>query len=196
MRLMDLISETASNLAENLRYLRHKKGLSQQELAKRASIPRTTLTHMESGQGNPSLQNLIKVSTTIGVGIEELLSRPKTDATLIPAKEVPLKQLSGGQVNIFKLLPDSLKGFVMDRMVFAPQSRMGGHPHLPGTREYLTVLNGEMTVYISGERFTVAPGDVLAFAGNQAHSYANHGHQPTEVLSVVIPVPDENSEGK
>ena len=37
------------------------------------------MTHIESGSGNPSLHNLIKVAAALQVSIEELLTRPRTD---------------------------------------------------------------------------------------------------------------------
>jgi transcriptional regulator with XRE-family HTH domain len=186
---MDSLATVASYLAHNLRYLRAKKGLSQQQLAELAEIPRTTLTHMESGQGNPSLTNLVKIAAALGLGVEELLSRPRSECVLIPAADVPLQARSGGRVKIYHLLPDPLKGIAIDRLEFAPQSNMGGQPHLPGTKEYLTVLEGEVSVYVAGNLYAVQAGDVLAFPGNQPHSYLNTQFAPAVAISVVIPVP-------
>ncbi len=186
---MDQISKAASHLAFNLRYLRKKKNLSQQQLAQSADLPRTTLTHMESGQGNPSLTNLVKVAAALGVGIEELLSRRRSDSVLILAKDVPVTLRSKGRVKVYSLLPDPLKGLAIDRMEFAPLSMLGGQPHLPGTKEYMTTLQGQLEVYLSGERFEVNLGDVLAFPGNQPHSYHNTANTPAIAISVVIPVP-------
>jgi quercetin dioxygenase-like cupin family protein len=66
---------------------------------------------------------------------------------------------------------------------------MGGQPHLPGTKEYLTVLEGEVSVYVAGNLYAVQAGDVLAFPGNQPHSYLNTQFAPAVAISVVIPVP-------
>jgi quercetin dioxygenase-like cupin family protein len=74
-------------------------------------------------------------------------------------------------------------------MVLASEATMGGHPHLEGTKEYLTVIQGEIQVYVAGESYVVKEGDVLAFPGNQAHSYRNTKRASSIALSVVIPVP-------
>jgi len=60
---------------------------------------------------------------------------------------------------------------------------------LPGTKEYLTVLEGEVSVYVAGNLYAVQAGDVLAFPGNQPHSYLNTQFAPAVAISVVIPVP-------
>jgi XRE family transcriptional regulator, regulator of sulfur utilization len=103
-------------LADNLAALRLKKGMSQLELAKQAEIPRSTLTNIESGSGNPSLQNLVKISAALQVGIEELLSRPRNECELITAQDVPVESRSQGRVRVYKLVPDKIKGLDVDCM--------------------------------------------------------------------------------
>ncbi len=182
-------SKLAAYLAANIQKLREKRGLSQLQLAKQAGIPRTTLTNVESGAGNPSLTNLARISEALGVGIEELLSRPRSDCVLIPADKVAAQSRAQGQARVYKLLPDRVKGIEMDRVEFAPGALMGGHPHLVGTKEYLTVLKGELSVVVSGDSFVVREGDVLAFPGNQPHAYRNPSRSTTIAMSVVIPIP-------
>lgn len=186
---MDAETKTSSYLAKNIEKLRTSKGLSQLQFAQQAKIPRSTLTNIESGFGNPSLSNLVRISLALGVSIEELLSRPRTDCLLVRASEVPVQSRSQGRVQLHKLLPDKIKGIEIDRMELAPEATMGGHPHLDGTKEYLTVIQGELLVHIAGDRFTVKEGDVLAFPGNQPHSYRNARKTTSVALSVVIPVP-------
>lgn len=186
---MNVLEKTSAYLAQNIETLRTNKKWSQQQLAGQAGIPRTTLTNIESGNSNPSLNNLVKIAAALGVSIEELLSRPRTDCLLVKAAEVPIVSRSQGRVQLHKLLPDKIKGIDIDRMVFAAEAVMGGHPHLEGTKEYLTVLQGEILVHISGEAYTVKQGDVLAFPGNQSHSYRNSRKSTSIALSVVIPVP-------
>jgi XRE family transcriptional regulator, regulator of sulfur utilization len=175
-------------LADNLAALRLKKGMSQLELAKQAEIPRSTLTNIESGSGNPSLQNLVKISAALQVGIEELLSRPRNECELITAQDVPVESRSQGRVRVYKLVPDKIKGLDVDRMEMQSGVTMVGHPHLPGAKEYFSVLQGEVTVAVAGERFAVKKGEVLAFPGDQPHSYRNSGSSLAIGISMIIPV--------
>lgn len=186
---MENVAQVSAYLAQNIRYIRAQKHFSQQQLADLAGIPRTTLTNLESGLGNPSLHNLIKLSAALGVGVEELLSRPRSGCVLIAAGDVPVQQRSQGQVQIYELLPDKIKGIGIERMEFSPQAMMAGHPHLPGSKEYMTVIQGEVAVYVAGEHHVVKAGAVLAFPGNQPHSYINTQVTPAVAISVVIPVP-------
>ena len=85
-----------------------------------------------------------------------------------------------------KLLPDPIPGMEIDRIEVAPGARMTGVPHTPGTREYLTCETGKKLLVVSGERFTLAPGDVAVFRGDQRHSYHNGGARPAVGYSVVV----------
>jgi XRE family transcriptional regulator, regulator of sulfur utilization len=72
-------------------------------------------------------------------------------------------------------------------MDFAPEARLGGTPHLPGTREYFTCLDGRVEIVVAGDRHALTAGDVLAFPGNTAHSYRNPDtRRPARGVSVVI----------
>ena len=64
---------------------------------------------------------------------------------------------------------------------------MAGTPHLPGTREYFSCLEGAVAIFVAGDRYDLAAGDVLAFPGNVAHSYRNpDAAAPAMGISVVI----------
>ena len=64
-----------------------------------------------------------------------------------------------------------------------------GKPHIEGSKEYLMTLAGELVVSVAGEDHTVRAGGVLAFPGDQRHSYRNPSSKRAEALSVVLPMP-------
>lgn len=90
---------------------------------------------------------------------------------------------------VFKLLPDPIPAMELDRMEIQPGGRMGGVPHTANTKEYLICVSGQIEVMIHGAKYQVATGDVLAFSGDQPHSYFNPGKSKAECVSVVVLVP-------
>lgn len=61
-------------IGDNIRKFRKKKGLSQDNLARLANIPYTTLTKIESNVvKQPSVQNVAKIAKALGVNIEKLI---------------------------------------------------------------------------------------------------------------------------
>lgn len=184
-------SEVSKHLGKNVEQLRKKRGLSQAQLAQLAGVPRSTVTYIESGQGNPSLSNLIKISGAVQVSIEELLSRPRSPTQLIRVNDIPLIKKSSGNVNLFKLLPDPIPGMEIDRLEMKPRSRMGGTPHTQNTKEYLICCEGQVELALNKETFLLNKGDLLAFPGDAPHSYRNPGESNTICISVVAFSPIE-----
>lgn len=173
------------NLAKNLDALRRSNGMTQADLSKAAGLPRSTITNLESGDGNPSLENMAKLASTFGISLDELLAEPRAQCQLIAARDIPVRNRSGGTVQVQRLLPDPIPGLEIDRFEMDVGSRLAGVPHLAGTKEYLTCSEGAVSVYVAGEIFEVKTGDVLAFPGDQAHSYKNTAATKAICYSVV-----------
>jgi transcriptional regulator with XRE-family HTH domain len=179
-------AKTASHLARNLASLRHTRSLTQDGLAKSAGVPRSTIANLESGEGNPSLSVLVKVAGALGVPIDELLASPRAMVRRWPADEVA-RHSKGRGLTIRQLVPEPVPDSMMELMDFAPGAVMGGTPHLPGTREFFTCLEGRVRLLVAGEVYALETGDVLAFPGNLPHSYQNaDGVAPARGVSVVV----------
>jgi transcriptional regulator with XRE-family HTH domain len=178
--------KTASHLARNLTSLRHSRGLTQDGLAKAAALPRSTIANLESGDGNPSLAVLVKVAGALRVPIDELLASPRAMVRRWAADEMASRSKGRG-VSLRALVPEPVPDEMMEVMDFEPGAVMGGTPHLPGTREFFTCLDGRVNLMVAGERYELAAGDVLAFPGNLPHSYQNaNALQPARGVSVVV----------
>ena len=183
MQALDDIARSASHLARNIKALREQRGLSQAQLAKLSGVPRPTWANLESGAANPTLAVLLKVSATLQVSLEELVGPPRAAAQLYRPGD--LRERKRGKVKVRDLLPDPMSGLQMERMELAGGATMTGIPHTPGTREYLCCEIGTIRLTASGETWTLEPGDVLVFRGDQKHSYANPARRIAIAYSVV-----------
>lgn len=179
----------AQNLAHNLTDLRQRRNLTQDALAKLVGLPRSTIANLESGEGNPSLSNLARLSSSLQIPIENLLTPKRAVCKLIIAADVPIQERAQGQVKIYKLLPDNLPNMDIDRIEIQPGGQMKGIPHPAGTKEYFHCLQGEMTVSVLGNQYVVKKGDVLAFPGETNHLYLNKGKALAVGVSVVALIP-------
>jgi transcriptional regulator with XRE-family HTH domain len=174
----------AERLAANIKHLREARGLTQEQMARLAGLPRATWGHLETGAANPTLLVLDKVATALQVPIEELTSAPRALGRLYPKASLKVRRQGDGSVR--QLLPDPIPGVLIDHMEIPPGGRIPGVPHMPGTREYFTCEDGEVVLAVGGEQWTVAPGDVLVFRGDQRHSYRNSGRKTAIGYSVVL----------
>ena len=180
----DRDADLAERLGNNVSQLRATRGLTQQQLARLAGIPRATWAHLESGGGNPTLAVLHRVAGALQVSIEELVAPARAAARHHPASSLITRQR--GQATVRKLLPDPIPGMEIDRIELPAGGRMIGVPHTQGTIEYLTCERGSLELVASGETYLLAAGDVVVFRGDQRHSYANVGTALVVGYSVVV----------
>ena len=65
-----------TNLGKRIKVLRSKSNISQDQLAKKANIPFSTLVKIEAGYTpNPSMETLIKIADAFGIDLDELVGR-------------------------------------------------------------------------------------------------------------------------
>lgn len=145
---------------------------TQDALAEAATLPRSTIANLESGDANPSLAVLVKVAGALGVPIDELLAPVRAKVRKWSPDDIGSRARGRG-VTERPLVPEQLPDEIANVMDFLPGAVMGGTPHLPGTREFFTCLDGRVVIYVAGDRHELAAGEVLAFPGNVKHSYQN-----------------------
>lgn len=182
----DRMTEISKHLGANLEYLRKARGITQVQLAQVSGIPRTTISHIESGAGNPSLITLSKLAVALGVHYEELLSAPKPSCHLVLRQDLRTHHRSQGKVTKVELLPKPTPGLQFERLELKGHALLVGTPHSKGTREYFTCTKGYIMVRVEGEEYALNEGDVLAFPGDRKHAYLNQQETLSEGISIVV----------
>jgi transcriptional regulator with XRE-family HTH domain len=105
---------TSMAFGENLRKLRKEKGLSQQELAKKAGVSQQVIGHYEKGIRAPKLEQAILVAKALGMSVEEIygqLERRK------PAAATPHRHKNtraAKMEEVFELLPADKQKAILD----------------------------------------------------------------------------------
>ncbi|MFN7118957.1 MAG: helix-turn-helix transcriptional regulator [Saprospiraceae bacterium] len=73
---------TISLLAQNIRYLRKRQELSQEELALRVGLNRGNIASYENGTAEPKICNLLKLAQIFGIAITDLTQKDLSDNDL------------------------------------------------------------------------------------------------------------------
>jgi len=61
-------------IGDKIKQLRSKQGLTQDELARKANLPYTTLTKIETNViTKPSIQTVMKIAKGLGIGVDDLM---------------------------------------------------------------------------------------------------------------------------
>ena len=181
-----LLDQSSKYLAENIVNLRKKLGLTQTKLAHISGATRASIALIESGSSNPTLEVLLKLGTALQVSLTELMSAPRADCLLIKADQVPLHRKTKNGAKIRKILPDKTGATDIDEIILEGEIGFAGTPHVEGTKEYFTCVEGEFSITVMGQVFRLKEGDVLTFPGDKAHSYKNPGRKKSRGFSVVL----------
>lgn len=114
---------TSTILSANIKRLREEAGLSQKALAEQSGVPRPTIAHLESGQANPTLTVALKVASSLGVGVDELVQPASAPVLILGSRMLPTQKTSRVrrvQLNVPGLLRDPR----MERVTIKAASRM------------------------------------------------------------------------
>ncbi|MCS5517437.1 helix-turn-helix domain-containing protein [Pseudomonas qingdaonensis] len=86
---MTIISNNAPImiLAQAIRRERLQSGMSVSDLARRAGVAKSTLSQLESGLGNPSIETLWALATALGIQVTRFFEQPAQTVTVIRAGE-------------------------------------------------------------------------------------------------------------
>ncbi|MDQ8702372.1 XRE family transcriptional regulator [Streptomyces sp. LHD-70] len=168
-------------LATNLRRARTERGLSISELSRRSKIGKATLSQLESGAGNPTIETVFSLSRVLEVPLSDLLdARPTSGLTVVRAEDVDT--LSGEGVDLRPLQRIESGDTVFE--VFDQQVRAGCRQESLGHvgTEHTIVQAGRLHVQVEGQEVELGPGDYVGFDGSLPHSYTANDETVRSVL--------------
>lgn len=166
-------------IARNLRRWRTTRELTLSALAEQAGVAKSTVSLIERGQGNPSIDTVWALATALGVPFtslfhdeppaDDVLVVREDDASVIAVEDAGLAaeglivrhmltRSGGALIEIYTLVLD--EGAVRH-----------ADAHASGLFEHLTIAAGKLE--ISGGSFTetLGPGDLISFRADRPHSY-------------------------
>ena len=170
-------------IAAALRRERRRAGLSLTEVARRAGIAKSTLSQLESGTGNPSIETLWALSVTLDVPFARLVEPPRTQVRVIRAGEGPAvpAERSAYIATLLSTCPPNARRdiFLICAQLGAPRE---SDPHMPGVIEHVVLSAGRALVGVSEDPVELRPGDYIAYPGDVAHIFKALEADTTAVL--------------
>jgi transcriptional regulator with XRE-family HTH domain len=168
-------------LAANLRRLRIARRLSLSELARATSISKATLSSIENGRANPTVDTLAGLAGALRVSIAELLEKlPAGEVRIVRSARTRISQLDGiPQRDLDELSLDGALRVAEISLAAGQARELDAKP--VGSRAHVFVLEGKL---IAGpvERITeLAGGDYASFPTDVPHVY-EAGREPARAL--------------
>jgi transcriptional regulator with XRE-family HTH domain len=161
-----------SVIAAALRRERERHGISLTELARRAGIAKSTLSQLEAGTGNPSVETLWALAVVLDVPFSRLVDPPAAPVQVLRAGEGIAIQSERAPFS-GTLLAACPPGARRDLHVIAgePGPARAADSHIPGTTEHLIVTSGRWRAGPVGGEVELGVGDYARFPGDRPHTY-------------------------
>ncbi|MFS0869325.1 helix-turn-helix domain-containing protein [Paenibacillus xylanilyticus] len=176
-------------LAQNLKQIREQRKLSLDKVAEITGISKTMLGQIERGESNPSIATVWKIANGLKLSFTTLIHEPKTDTTVVTGDDIQVLTEEEGRVRIYPHFPfEEGRRFEMYAMEMDAEASLGAEPHIEGTEEFITVFEGEITIRVGTEDYTVKRGESIRFRADKPHAYMNSGTSENR-FSMVIHYP-------
>ncbi|HYA52108.1 MAG TPA: XRE family transcriptional regulator [Streptosporangiaceae bacterium] len=161
-----------SLIAASIRRERDRAGLSLTELARRAGIAKSTLSQLESGVGNPSVETLWALGVALGVPFSRLVDQPRPVVRVIRSGEglVTYSERANYAATLLASCPPGARRDIY-RIEVQPGEPRLSEPHNPGATEHLVLSTGRAVVGPAGEPAELGPGDYISYPGDAPHIF-------------------------
>ena len=161
-----------SLIAASIRRERDRSGLSLTELAKRAGIAKSTLSQLESGVGNPSVETLWALGVALGVPFSRLVDQPRPTVRVIRSGEGPVtySERANYAATLLASCPPYARRDIYRIQVQPGEPRLS-EPHNPGATEHVVLSTGRALVGPAGQPADLGPGDYISYPGDAPHIF-------------------------
>jgi transcriptional regulator with XRE-family HTH domain len=175
-------------VGQRIRELRHDRKLSLETIAARTKLSVGFLSQIERGLSSPSLRVLATLADVLGVGIAGLFGAKAGDGAAaggVVTRAPERAELKLWRTGISKQLlsPAGTDGRLNLFMVhLEPGGSTGDELYTHDGEEAGLVLEGEMTLTVDTETWTLKSGDSFRFASRRPHRFSNPARDAKTVV--------------
>ena len=159
-------------LARNLKRKRLERAISLSELARTSGVSKATLSGLERGTGNPSVDTVWALSRALNAPFGELFDENDQDVVKIlridEAQVVTSERGFIGRKLLGRQGRGGLEVYVLD---LERGAKRNAAPHSPGVIEHVIVVAGRAEVGPDNEPTVIEEGDRVTFSADRPHHY-------------------------
>ncbi|MGT3277110.1 helix-turn-helix domain-containing protein [Yersinia enterocolitica] len=172
-------------LSASIRREREKLGLTVTELAKRAGIAKSTLSQLEGGAGNPSLETLWSLAMALDVPVSRLIAQPRLHVQVIRAHEgIPaVSEQANYTAMLLAACPAGVQRDIY-RINVQPGEPRRSRAHMPGTIEHVIIGSGKARVGPVEQTVELNSGDYMSYSADVEHIFEALTMDTTAVMMI------------
>ncbi|AUX95427.1 helix-turn-helix domain-containing protein [Mixta gaviniae] len=159
-------------IASGLARERQRAGLSLAEVARRAGIAKSTLSQLEAGNGNPSLETLWALCVALNIPFARLMEPETNKMQVIRRGEGPTvtAELADYKAILLATCPPGARRDVY-LLIVQPGSERLSHPHPMGSVEHIIITQGRALVGLTASPVELNPGDYISYPADEPHLF-------------------------
>jgi transcriptional regulator with XRE-family HTH domain len=177
-------SDVLGFVAQNLRRLRLRAGLSQVALAQASGISRRMIVNLEGGATNISLSSLDHLAEALGADFVELVSDPEAHGRRIEA--VAWRGTRSQSEAVLLGSVPARSSAQLWAWTLGPGDRYTAEPDPEGWHEMTVVTEGRLLIDLAQGPVTVEAGGYAIYSSAQQYAYVNIHDGVTRFIRNVV----------
>lgn len=165
------------DIGRRIRGLREERGISLSALARAAGVGKATLSGLENGTRNPTLDTLWAITAELGVPLAMAVGTPPpVDAGGSgPTGGIPVVHGTAVEGTLLQVFEDEKVTYELYRLVIRAGTTQVSPAHHEGVTEHVTVFAGTLSAGPAGAPLRAGPGEHISWRSDVPHSYAVPG---------------------
>jgi len=174
-------------VGENLKKVRIEKNMTLDNVAEMTGVSKPTLHNIETGKTSPSIDNLWKISSGLGIPINYFFSKAGIDFELVKQSDLHPIATENIGVTIQATFNTSVNdNFEIFKISLSGQAERYSEPHVDNTIEMLIVARGALTIVVNDESHTIRAGELAKFDAQVGHRYINQEPDDCEFYCIML----------
>ena len=170
------MTEELKHIGPRLRALRNDRDWTLDEVATRAGISPSTLSRLESGKRQASLELLLPLTRQFGISIDDLVTPKAADP------RVRRRAIRRNGMVITPLAPEGSP--VATYRITYPPVATPPEPQVHDGFEWLYVISGRLRLFLGSQDLVLTNGEAAEFDTRIPHSICAAGKRSAQVLSI------------
>ena len=175
------------NIGSRLGDLRKRKQMTLDQLSSKSGVSKSILSQIERNISNPTVSTMMRIADALEetlsgffMNIDEGKSSP-----IETSKETPNISSKDGLCELSILgAGETVSWLQWYVLTMKPKGQLPSRSHGSNTFENITVISGEVVVYLKKQSETLKAGDTFRFPTNQEHTLVNESKTNSKVLMV------------
>lgn len=163
-------------IAENLKMLRTERNLSLGQLSELCGISKVMLSQIEKGDTNPTINTIWKIVNGLKVPYTALLNQQELNTIIKKKENISIQDACDGHYRSYCYYPNTPdRNFELFQIEIDEGCSHTSIGHSEKSKEYIMVLEGELTLTFNHKSYTLSPNDAIEFQASGKHTYCNSG---------------------